>query len=293
VARGFENCAKFIGEGVLLAETDCVWLRTEGTSTDQGTTTSSLGYNASAVTVRIGGQKEVSPNWFVGASLAYESSRLEGNANSNATGDGVLGGVAVKRQQGPLLVSAAINVGYASYDTSRLIALGTPALAKASPNSEAVGLHLRAAYEVPFASVYLKPYLDLDATYVRLDGYHESGLSPFNLAVRSADNWFLTASPGMEVGGRIDLPGDTALRPFAHAGALLLGNAQWATQARFANAPSSIGTFTSETPIPDVMADVGAGIEMIVGRNLDLQYTGDFASSFSLQSGTLRLSYHF
>ncbi len=295
-ARSFQNCSAFAGRSVLLTETDCVWLRTEGTSTDRGATSSTLGFNASAVTIRVGGQKEVAPNWFVGASVAYESSRLHGGANTRATGDGVLAGVVVKHQRGPLLLSGAVDFGYAWHDTSRLIALGsTLATARASPHFQDVGLHLRAAYEVPFQNLYVRPYLNLDAVYVRADGYREGGPSPFNLAVRSADNWFLAASPGVEVGGRIDLPDGMALRPFARAGVLLLGNHQWTTDASFTAASPSLGTFRSKTPIPGVMADVGAGIQLLTakGVELDLQYNANFAGNFSSQSGALRFAYHF
>jgi uncharacterized protein with beta-barrel porin domain len=74
------------------------------------------------------------------------------------------------------------------------------------------GAHLRAAYQLPFDRFYLQPSLDLAAIYVGTGSYNESGFSPLALSQHSANNWFPTALPSLEVGSRFDLTGGAVLK---------------------------------------------------------------------------------
>ncbi|PJI52443.1 hypothetical protein CTI14_42380, partial [Methylobacterium radiotolerans] len=78
------------------------------------------GFDYDTVTYQIGGQREVSPGWFVGGSVAYESSKVRANDGSvRGDGDSGYAGMVVKRQEGPWVFSAAVGGGYGGYRMDR------------------------------------------------------------------------------------------------------------------------------------------------------------------------------
>jgi outer membrane autotransporter protein len=146
---------------------------------------------------------------------------------------------------------------------------------------------------VPFERWYLRPTLDLHAAYVRMDGYTESGAAPFNLDVDSADKTFLAAAPTLELGTRLDLADGATLRAFASAGAAFFADNDWHTKASFEDA--SADSFDSELPMPDTVARVGLGIEMVTTKRITakLQYAGDFGDDYNAHAGMFRVGYLF
>ena len=289
------SCSTFVGDSLLLTEADCGWARMIGGHADRSSSHDTVGFTQRTVTIQAGGQKEVSPGWFLGGSLAYENSRLDGDGDTaRVDGDSALAGLIVKRQDGALLLSAAADVGYGWYDSTRTITLGdTKLAAKANPDAQNAGLHARAAYEVPFQRWYLRPTLDLHAAYVRMDGYSESGAAPFNLDVNSSDKVFLAAAPTLEIGTRLDLADGSTLRAFASAGAAFFSDNDWHSQASFEDAPAN--SFDSELPMPDTVARVGLGIEMVTTKRITakLQYAGDFGDDYNAHAGMFRVGYLF
>jgi len=293
--NNLNSCATFVGNSQLLAEADCGWTRIIGGHADRDSSNSTVGFTQNTVTVQAGGQNEISPGWFVGGALAYESSRLEGdNDTAKVNGDSALAGFIVKRQAGALLLSTAADVSYGWYQSRRTITLGDAKLsAKADPDAQSAGLHARAAYEVPLQHWYLRPILDLHAAYVRMDGYNESGAAPFNLDVNSSDKVFLAAAPTLELGTRIDLPDDSSLRAFASAGVAFFTDNDWQSRSRFDD--SSADSFDSKLPMPDTVARIGLGLEMVTTKHLTakLQYGGDFGDNYSSHTGMFRIGYMF
>ena len=52
-------------------------------------------------------------------------------------------------------------------------------------------------------SFYLKPMIDLSATWLHLGSYSETGAGGANLHQNSASEWILSATPALEIGGEI------------------------------------------------------------------------------------------
>ena len=166
------NCESVKPGATPFQETNCGWLRVGGYQTNLSSD-GDAGFHQTATTYQIGGQYEFSPGWFAGASLGLEQSWLTGDA-TNVTGTSGLGGLMIKHQTGPWLLTGEVDGGFGGYQSSRTISVGSQVgAAQGSPNVGDVGVHARAAYQVALAgSMYLQPSLTLGALYTGMSQIH-------------------------------------------------------------------------------------------------------------------------
>ena len=158
------------------------------------------GYHQLATTYQTGGQFEFSPGWFIGGSLGYEQSWLTGDS-AKVSGQAGLAGLMIKHQTGPWLLSADLDGGFGSYQSTRPISVGSQTgTAIGSPDVFHIGGHVRAAYQMPLAgAMYVEPSLTLGVLDTNMAAYGETGSTSFNLNVHGSNN--VTAS--VEPDGRI------------------------------------------------------------------------------------------
>ncbi|WP_373507464.1 autotransporter domain-containing protein [Thiocapsa sp.] len=231
------------------------------------------------------------------ASLGYESSTLEAdNGLSSADGSVWMAGMGLKYQSGPLLPLAMVDVGSGNFDSTRRIIVGDDVFAATgSPDVSNVGLHGRISYQLPYRSFYLRPSIDLDASYVELDGYTETGAGEFNLAVGGTDGWVTAATPMVEIGTRIDAGNGTVLRPYLGLGLALTSGDDWVIESRFDGAAASAGSFASTIDNPDTLGIIRAGIEVMSSKHFvaTLQYNGGFGDGYSANAGAVELIWRF
>lgn len=292
----FGECPTYEGAGVSLDEASCAWGRVFGSHLRQDSTGAAVGYQTNAWTLQAGGQRQVAPGWFVGGSVAYESSEFRGDVGtSRVTGDSLLLGTTLRYQAGPWQVSGALDFGHGWYQSRRAISVGSlGATASASPMAWHLGAHARLAYQIQLGSWYVQPRLDLHLTYVRSSGYTEAGAEPFNLMVNAEGETTFAAVPAVEVGGRIRLSDTAVLRPYASAGIQASAHQDWATTARFAGQPTSRG-FRVTTPLPGTLGKFAVGAELLNSANWDLrlQYSAEVGDDYVSHTGVGRLAYRF
>ncbi len=290
------SCPTFDDNSLHMSERDCTWARFTNNDAHQDSTADASGYRSEAQTLQFGAQKEIAKDWFFGVSGAYEISSFDGGeGTSSISGNAVLLGAVLKYQTGPWLLSTAVDGGYGWYDSDRRIDIGNAvSVASGKPTSEHGGIHGRVSYQIPFEHFYLKPILDLHATYLHADSYTEHGAAPFNLAVDSESGVTVSGAAMMEIGGKITLPKAT-LRPFASFGVGVMGDSGWAATAHFAEAGMPTAGFRASTPLPDRVGKVSVGADLYKSDNweLKLQYNGDFGDDYTSHTGVARLSYRF
>lgn len=291
------SCPVYATTNLVSQEGSCVWARGFGNATIRDTSADALGYRLSSETLQVGGQWQIAPGWFAGGSLAYESSRLDGGqGTARVTGDSLIAGAVVKYQTGGWLVSGGIDAGYGWYDSRRQITVGNIiGTATGSPESWHVGAHGRISYQMPFRSFYLKPSLDLHATYVGSNAYSERGAAPFDLAVDSRRALALSATAAIEIGTAIDLGSHGTLRPYASAGLTLTRADDWEARTRFASLSNLPASFKATSPVPGTLARLTIGADLIGNGNWDakLQYIADIGSSYQSHTGMAKFSYRF
>ncbi|OZB05238.1 MAG: hypothetical protein B7X67_12455, partial [Rhizobiales bacterium 39-66-18] len=291
------SCPVFSGTGTLLAETDCTWARVIGSRAEQYADRNGSGFTLDALTYRIGTQKEVMTDWFVGATVGYSDTSLTtNNGFGSSDGAGADGALSVKHQVGPWLFSLAGHAGFGSYDNTRNIFLGGNRwIAEGSASVFTAGARARASYELAFANWYLRPYADLDLLYTYMPGYSETQAGPLNLSISSLKEWTLAFSPAVELGARIDLGPDYWLRPYGSVGVTFLSNDSLAFQSRLAGAAPSVPSFTNSVPLPATLLDVTAGLQLVNAKGYEVraEYKAQTGNDFLAQELSARLSVPF
>jgi uncharacterized protein with beta-barrel porin domain len=238
-------------------------------------------------------QRQVSPGWLVGGSVAYENSHIRASDGSvRGNGDSGYAGAVVKRQEGQWVFSAAVGGGYGGYRMDRDIDIaGYQDSLTSHPDVYGFNTRLRAARAFTYNNVYVKPYLDFDASYTRMPGYKESGSNPLALSVDGSDQFIMGLSPMIEFGGRSELQNGAILRPFVYAGVSFLSKNEWTSSAHLRGAPDGTGSFDTSLPIDNVVGKVGAGLQVTRAGGVDfrLQYDGQFSDHVRSNSGTLKV----
>ncbi|WP_233238823.1 autotransporter outer membrane beta-barrel domain-containing protein [Bordetella sp. LUAb4] len=281
------------GNGAMTREQNCFWGLVSGRRSSQDGERGSSDFDFDSVTYQFGGQRQVSPGWFLGASMAYQNNDVKGdNGRLKGNGDSGYAGLVLKRESGPWVFSGALGGGYGSYRMNRdVIVPGYQDTLKSKPDMYNFGLRLRAARTFDFDNMYVKPYMDFDATYTRMSSYKENGNNALGLSVDSSHQYVLGVSPMIEVGGRKDLPNGAFLRPFAYVGVAFLNKDSWNSNARLQGAPADAGSFSSSTPMDDVIGRIGAGFQVSTAKGVDfrLQYDGELAKHAKSHSGSLKV----
>ena len=287
------SCPTFTGADAMTGEQNCFWGQVSGRATNQDGSRGTSGFSFDTVTYQFGGQRSLGPGWFLGGSMAYESSHVrarDGNVSGN--GDSGYAGVVLKREAGQWVFSAALGGGYGSYRMDRGIDIaGYQETLTSRPDVYGFNARLRAARTFAHSNMYVKPYVDLDFSYSRMPAYTESGSNPLALAVDGSDQFVMGLSPMIEIGGRAELKNGAMLRPFLYAGASFLSQDDWTSSARLRGAPRGTGAFDTSLPVDDVVGKVGAGLEVMKAGsvNFRLQYEGRFSEHVSSHSAALKV----
>jgi outer membrane autotransporter protein len=243
-----------------------------------------------------GVQFKVAPEWRLGGGIGYENVRLSSDANAFSTGDRFhLGGV-LKYTPGPWLFAAAVTGGWGWQDNRRDVAFGGfTSTATSSTDINFVGSRLTAAYLMSQGAFYLKPQVDLAATYLSRDAYTETGAGGIALHVAASDDTVLSASPSLEIGAEQRLANGTVLRAFIKGGATFRGTNTFVTSASFVGAPIGAPGFAITSQIDKSVADLGAGLDLIAtdGLAVRVQYDGQFGDTTTLHSGSTKISIKF
>ncbi|MCY1531405.1 outer membrane autotransporter barrel domain protein [compost metagenome] len=287
------SCPTFTGVDALTGEQNCFWGQVTGRATNQDGSRGTAGFDYDTVTYQFGGQREVSPGWFLGGSMAYENSHVRASDGSvRGNGDSGYAGVVLKREEGPWVFSAALGGGYGGYRMDRDIDIaGYQDTLTSRPDVYGFNARLRAARTFAYSNMYVKPYVDLDFSYSRMPAYTESGSNPLALSVDSSDRFVMGVSPMIEFGGRSELKNGAMLRPFLYAGVSFLSQDDWTSSARLRGAPAGTGSFDTTLPIDDVVGRVGASLQVMNAGGVDfrLQYDGQFSEHVRSNSATLKV----
>jgi hypothetical protein len=276
----------------------CSWARISGGSADQSARGDTVGYQASAYTVEVGGQVGLSDKLALVGSLGSEQSQFSGDDNdtSQIKGSAAVLGVGLNYADGPWELAGALDGAYGWYRSYRMITVGEQSQsADATPRQWQLGAHVKGGYEIDFASsTYVKPFVEAHVIRVTNNSFTEDGNSPFRLSVDGRSDTSLVAGTGVELGAHIQTRFGAELHPFISAAAEFGQDVQWTSTAHFAEQPTGPG-FETQTAGPGTVGRFTVGADLVNLKNLSfsLLYSPEVGSGYHSQQGTARISYTF
>ncbi|WP_295137581.1 autotransporter outer membrane beta-barrel domain-containing protein [uncultured Reyranella sp.] len=287
--QGF-SCPVFAGGSLLLTEDGCLWGTVSGQWTSQGA--GDAAGTSQAAVFRIGGQKQVAEDWFLGGFLGIGfSSGQAGGGYVSSTAQTYDGALTLKMVRGPWLLAAGLAFGTSVTGLQREAGQIT-----GSTTSYGGSARLRGAYEFPFEGWYLRPRLDLELRYFNRPAFQESGGSGLAMGFGGESTIRPAIEPALEVGGRIDFAEGTILRPYLVAGATVIPDSSSSFQTWFVSGPlSTLGSFQASVSGPNVLATLEAGLQVYRAHGFEAKaaYGLSTGTSYLNQSATLRLAWHF
>ncbi|MDE1567041.1 autotransporter outer membrane beta-barrel domain-containing protein [Aquabacter sediminis] len=289
------SCPVFEGSSTLMQETDCAWARVIGTWTDQGSSAEADGYKQNALTYRVGVQREVVDNWFLGATAGFTQSWLNGSDSlSSATGNAADAAISLKHQVGPWLFALSGHLGFGNYRTTRTIDVGSDLdQTQGTANVLTAAGRFRASYEFAFSDWYVKPYADFDLLYTYMPAYEEQGIGT-TLDFSSASQVNFAFSPNLEVGGRVDLSPSLWLRPYGSVGMTFFAKDAMPVSVSLSDA-SHNDDFTTYVAIPSTLVNLAAGIQLFDTRGYEIraEYKADIGNDYLSQELSARFAVRF
>jgi uncharacterized protein with beta-barrel porin domain len=85
-------------------------------------------------------------------------------------------------------------------------------------------------------------------------------------------------------------------RPYVRFGVVAMSESEFSLTSRFAGAPAAAGTFTVTTGYDDVLADIGAGLDVFAnaaGLSVNLNYDGKLGDNTSSHAASVKLRMEF
>ena len=295
------SCPVFVAAGTVLGEDSCVWGKVSGGLANAYSNDNDPGYDVSSVITRIGGQKEILPDWFLGGAFGAGQNWLQGSSFSSQ-GQTYDGSVSLKHTMGPWIIAGSMAIANGSFQNSRLFSLpavgsipGSSSLLKSDSSTLLAGGRLRAAYDFAFSDWYVRPYGDVDVVYTHMPSFQESGSGGLPLAFSASDKTSFILSPMVEIGGRHNIDETTILRPFIEFGMSILPDNQRTLNARLVGAAPADGTFTTYSNAPNALGRINLGVQLyqIGGWEVKGEYGIAAGSSYLAQTGSARMAYHF
>ncbi|MFC3638907.1 autotransporter outer membrane beta-barrel domain-containing protein [Camelimonas fluminis] len=290
------SCPVFVDGGAMINENQCVWGAVTGGRTMLFNTSTTDGYRQDSLSYQVGGQWELAPNWFLGASAAYNVDMMQSSDMATKyRGQGGDVSVALKHQVGAWYFAAVLHAGFASQDVRTSFAIDDEQwMNKVDTHAWTFGARGRAAYEFAFDGWYLRPYLDVDVIHTRMPGYVTEGVGA-TMKIAPLREWTVAVSPAVELGVRADLEPGSWLRPYVSLGATWLSDTGLSTRASFVDGFSEGPGFTSTSELPRYLLDVGAGVQFFRKGGFELrgEYKAQIGKDYLSHRAGVRAAIHF
>ncbi len=285
--------------GGLSDEGQCNWARVSGHQLARDTTGEAPGLDKTGFGVSLGSQFKLAQEWRLGFAAGYENTFSKQfddlQALDKIKGDVLALGAVVKNRWGPLSGSLSLSGSYGWYDSQRYVGLvGVGDIARSDQNVGSLSSRGRLSTLFGSSSFYLKPMIDLSATWLHLGSYSESGAGGANLHQNSASTWVCSATPALEIGGEIMGANGLLWRPYVRAGILIFDKDKLQVETQFIADPTGGSTFW-DANFEKLYGEIEAGVKILSeqGVNLQFSYEGRYGEQSRSHAGNLKLSVKF
>lgn len=288
-ASGFSDtligCPRDTGAYAAIAEGQCLWMDSGGGYVDGDATNGNPGWDQTGWWIGGGGQFALADRFRLGLGVRFEDTSLDQGGDATTSGSLWNAGASLIYTSGPILLAAAASGGRGSLDVRRET---EEAVASADHEIDYAHGKLRAGYLFEHGAWYLKPLVDVDATWMSYGDFSEDGGAASGaVKTESEEKTLLSASPRVEIGGDVVLDNGVLLRPFLRVGATLFGETGFDLGWRYVADSPDGPLYEARSELDPVMADVSAGLDVFAAHGLSarLYYDGSFGETIRSHAG--------
>lgn len=283
---------------VALPNGGCIITRVVAQNLKQDSNRHGVGYDGSLYGVSVAlNEMPINADTLASVEVGYDRSDFNDNRGYSSTkGDIAHLGAALTRHWERFSLTGALTGSYGWQDGKRDITfLDDYRQAKSDHQTASFGGRVRAAYEIPIGEQYVKPYVDLDVIHSRAQGFVEHGAGELDLKVDRSDETSVRVTPAVEWGIKRRVGLDLDVNTFIAGGVSASTIDGYGVTARFNDAQSSAGSFSSDIPVARVVGRVSAGIDLARSDRLSvgLRYDGAYGSGFDSHTGSVQLTVPF
>ncbi|HET9067292.1 MAG TPA: autotransporter outer membrane beta-barrel domain-containing protein, partial [Amaricoccus sp.] len=284
----------------------CAWANGIASTLDRDQSSEYRRLSSSASNLVGGMRFALRDDLYLGFGVGLESFDMDNGPRFSADGDRGELGVSLVRYLGAWEAYGMLSGGTARYDATRDIGISgvlpdgtevvaTTAHAEQRVTQANVRLGLAYRHQPADSRFYLRPGLDLDASYLHAGAVSEGG-TDFGLELQDTDQWVLSVSPWLEVGAdfRTAISGRT--RAFLRGDATFNSTDDIYVGAMFPGASSADGEFRNYSGISKRTGRLTAGLTIFDNTGLgfaSLGYQGEWGSDMEAHAGTLSFGVRF
>ena len=273
------SCNVFEGDDALMTEESCLYFRGLGGYSEGATGWSGREFSSNWGAAAFGGQVRIGDGLYLGAIASAGQSSVSAKDDSYTTDTDDMSVGAVLKYMPTPRTELAFSATYtkSSVDQTRYVSGRT---ARAQFDTDTVGLRGKISRQYAHQNYYIEPSFQIDALHIDVPAYNETGAGSLDLFYSAKQDWRVSATPGIEIGQRIDR-GSSQLRTFANAGVSFWDKNDFSQSLSFRGAPAGTG-FTSTAVGPDTTLNLGVGAELVQDSGLsfegryNLRTDGDF-----------------
>lgn len=294
-ATSMLSCKVRDGAYAFNAEGECAWGRIGYSTFDRDTTAENVGFDRTTWELAGGAQYAVKQDYRVGFAVAVGTSKATDVNGGTSDGKRIEGGLVVKYVPGPLTLAAAVSGSYGWYDTERSVNFGDFSNdLTGKPEAGSLNARLRASYDFGNESIYIRPQIEGNATYLYQAAFTEEG-GVAAVAVDSGSRTVFSVAPELEVGGQVITAGGTMIRPYVKGGVTVFSNDSFDLNARFAADTSGTSDFTVTSSSDRLLWNTSVGVDMLFenGNTVRAFYDGNFGQTSTENAFGLKASHNF
>ncbi|WP_201401308.1 autotransporter domain-containing protein [Kaistia sp. 32K] len=294
-ATSMLSCKVRDGAYAFNAEGECAWGRVGYRTFDRETTAENAGFDRTSWELAGGAQYAVKDDVRVGFAVAAGTSKTTGASGATSDGKRLEGGLIVKYVPGPLTLAAAVSGSYGWYDSERSVRFGdfNEAL-NSKPEAGSLNARLRAAYDLGNDTIYIRPQIEGNATYLYQAAFSETG-GVAAVSVDSGSQTVFSVAPEVEVGGQVITAGGTMIRPYVKGGVTAFSSDSFALNARFVADTSNTSDFTVTSSTDRLLWNTSVGVDLLFenGNTVRAFYDGNFGQTSTENAFGLKASHNF
>ena len=288
------SCRVADGAYAFGAEGQCAWAR-GGYRAQNFDGADGTGFDSAGFDFAAGAQVNGGGDWRFGAALGVTTSNTDGDNNASSDGTAFQAGAVAKYAPGPYLFAAAVSGSWGSYDNTRHVDfMGFSDKLEGDSDVYSLNARLRAAFTLEQNNMYMRPMVDLNATYIHTGAFTESG-GVAAISVDSSSGTVFSLSPAIEIGGQMVARNGALLRPYLRGGVSLFSHDDVNLSGQFVADTAGVDWFTVTTQTDDMLWNVAAGLDVLSmdGKTLQLFYQGSFGDKTSDNLGGIKYSVNF